>query len=162
MAWEVQRERTFRAEATLKELEKGKWPRMVSSEGFEILKGKPTATAEIMYKADDPEAALFASSIFGALTSFGWRVSRPTPIPATIQADQILSALQAGPLGVTMTIKSIPLDINHPYQQLARALSKSTAAGPVQLSRDPSLPDNLIKIIIILNQYTSQISENVI
>jgi hypothetical protein len=116
---------------------------------IESLKGKSVGTAEIIYKRDDPEASLFATQVFGWLGSNRWHVSKPVPVPQSIQAEKILEMLKAQPLGVTVAIKAIPDNPKRddPYRLLLDGLSKSL--GQVSGSRDPQLPDDVLRIIVM-------------
>jgi hypothetical protein len=144
-----QQERAAAAEARLLELQRGHLPRMLSADAIEFMRGKPTGTAEIMYRREDSEAALFAEFVFAWLGSNGWRVSKPVPIPENISAEKILEVLRAAPLGVTVAVKEIPDNPKRddPYSVLMDIFGKSLVLA--YGARDTSLPDNVFRIIVM-------------
>lgn len=57
-------------------------PRQLDLEAFsKALEGKPTGTAQVLYKPNDVEAFWFALEITQSLKAAGWNASDPLPIP---------------------------------------------------------------------------------
>ena len=76
------------------------------------------------------------------------RYLRPVLIPNGI-AGNVLEQLEAQPLGVTITAKNLPnsSEKDDPYGVLSDALSRWL--GQISGSRDVSLPDNFLRIVVM-------------
>jgi hypothetical protein len=149
------RTKQAQAEASLYELQRQRLPRMLRFDSQESLNAmieslrQNPLTTEIVYKRDDSEAYSLAYQIWAVLSSAGWHVSKPAPISQDIPADKILEDLGAQPLGVSIAIKAIPNNPkpNDPYSVLTGALAKTL--GQISVGRAPSLPDNVVRIIVM-------------
>jgi len=151
---EKQKGETAKAQAEVLRLQKQRLPRTLEFESNESLqtliaslKSTPF-TAEISYKKGDGEASWFAEQIRGLLLSAGWKVPHPAPIPEDMSANAV-EKLHAQPDGVTLvTKKSSDKDKpNDPEAVLTNLLSKSL--GTVARRPDATIPDNLLRIIIL-------------
>lgn len=149
-----QRERAAKAETELLALQMQHLPRSLRFKSqqdidntIDLLRHSPSG-AEILYKEDDAEAYWLADEIFAVLRSAGWPVLNPAPVPHELAAN-IVEQLGASTLGVSVTARAIPDNPKRddPFSVLSDALSRWL--GQVSGGRNPNLPDNFLRIVVM-------------
>jgi hypothetical protein len=132
-------------------------PRIINRGVFlEALKGKPKAPVEVLYLKDDPECINLSTQLLMLLNEAGWVIIRYEPIPSENPEAEVkfpmpsASSFGGQPAGITIVTKVLPETVGEkpdiPFRALWAAISKST--GRVQGGRDPTLPEDKLRIIV--------------
>jgi hypothetical protein len=137
---EKQKQKTADAEKGLLELVKLQRPRFIEGHSLsDSLKGKPAGTAIIWYQPGDPEAYWFAFQIMGELSSAGWKISMPVPIPENVSSVTFLGSEFQGP-GVADFDRNMPAAVRVAGVTELGLMSKYS-------KNDPNHPSSLVDIL---------------
>ena len=142
----------------IENVEKKAGPRRLNREKFlEMLNGKPTGTAIVLYKSEDTEAFQFAGQICANLKTAGWNVVGPTVLPAIGRGSHPSSVptavIQGGAFGTGVTLKC-----KNPHAEIGETSAIGALAdaltcgregpGDLEVTENSTLSENVFQIVI--------------